>query len=173
MYWFFCWRCKVCPLHCALLRCTLFLQSLCIYCDVTLRAHKASRDDDLGRLLTAGLRSFSLQLHFPPSQLHPSPFIVLHLVTAVSGVSSCSQGRGRQPACVVAILAAKPASGVHNSTVFFASALPPQTVPCFALFSCFASSLPVDGQAVLCPFFPLFHILLLKMSSRKLYLLLF
>lgn len=100
---FFCWWCKVCPLHCALLRCPLFLQSLCIYCDVTLRAHEASRDDDLGRLLAAGLRNFSLQLRFPPSQLHPSPFIVLHLVTAVSGVSSCSQGRGRQPACVVAM----------------------------------------------------------------------
>lgn len=99
---FFCWY-KVCPLHFALLRCTLFLQSLFIYCDVTLHAHKASRADDLARLLTTGLRSVSLQLHFPPSQLHPSPFILLHLVTAVSGVSSCSQGRGWQPACVVAM----------------------------------------------------------------------
>lgn len=136
MYCCFCWRCKVCPLHCALLRCTLFLQSLCIYCDVTLRAHKASRDDDLGRLLTAGLRSFSLQLHFPPSQLHPSPFIVLHLVTAVSGVSSCSQGRGRQPACVVAMTTYSEAVKSSDlSTCFYSQRNLPvgYTTPLFSL----------------------------------------
>lgn len=136
LYCCFCWRCKVCPLHCALLRCTLFLQSLCIYCDVTLCAHKASRDDDLGRLLTAGLRSFSLQLHFPPSQLHPSPFIVLHLVTAVSGVSSCSQGRGRQPACVVAMTTYSEAVKSSDlSTCFYSQRNLPvgYTTPLFSL----------------------------------------